>query len=469
MESAHASNNTEDYKDHASLFKDEADEAFRKQDFDKSIHLYTQAIELDPDNHVLFSNRSAAYMKVDSKSKALKDAEKVVELAPKWIKGYSRLGVAQQSLKRFDAAMQSFKKGIEMEASNQYLWTALRECQEACESDKKERFINAEKERAEEERRLQLINEAKIAAQAHNTKQKSEDLLSDFFNVINVPETPKLPPEIIEHHATDDNDKMAEKNLLEGFFSQIAESTTKTKELKSNEPTKILNEKYTNQDLGDGRSQYWRIMQRNYVWKNLNPYNVLQLDIDATVEDIKHRYKKLSTKVHPDKLRDMEQARECFEEVKTAYLKLMDEKARNIVVMNIEYIREEAATERRRLLAKGVKENALPPLEDEMDKRLMKHFAEIEMQSRRSETNLRFYNARERIQEDSDKARLREDMEKEKAWADVERRESRVSDWREFEENPEAKKVRLASYKEERRAEGKHGVVKMEDWKKSWK
>ena len=50
-------------------------------------------------------------MKADSKSKALKDAEKCVELAPTWSKGFSRLGAAQQSLKRFDAAIDNFKKG----------------------------------------------------------------------------------------------------------------------------------------------------------------------------------------------------------------------------------------------------------------------------------------------------------------------------------------------------------------------
>lgn len=52
------------------------------------------------DNKVYYSNRSAAYIKADSKSKALWDAEKCIDLAPDWVKGYSRLGAAQQSLKR---------------------------------------------------------------------------------------------------------------------------------------------------------------------------------------------------------------------------------------------------------------------------------------------------------------------------------------------------------------------------------
>lgn len=70
-----------------------------------------QAIEVDPDNHIYYSNRSAAYMKADSISKALKDAEKCVSLAPQWAKGYSRLGAAQHGLGRLDAAVDTLKKG----------------------------------------------------------------------------------------------------------------------------------------------------------------------------------------------------------------------------------------------------------------------------------------------------------------------------------------------------------------------
>ena len=50
-------------------------------------------------------------MKADSKSKALWDATKCVELAPDWSKGYNRLGTAQHALGRFEAAIDSYKKG----------------------------------------------------------------------------------------------------------------------------------------------------------------------------------------------------------------------------------------------------------------------------------------------------------------------------------------------------------------------
>lgn len=57
-----------------------------------------------------FSNRSAAYLKLgDAKSKALKDAERCMELAPEWPKSFSRLGAAQHALGRFDGAVQTLK------------------------------------------------------------------------------------------------------------------------------------------------------------------------------------------------------------------------------------------------------------------------------------------------------------------------------------------------------------------------
>jgi stress-induced-phosphoprotein 1 len=49
---------------------------------------------LDPQNHVLYSNRSASYASLKDFDKALSDAEKTVELNPTWGKGYSRKGAA---------------------------------------------------------------------------------------------------------------------------------------------------------------------------------------------------------------------------------------------------------------------------------------------------------------------------------------------------------------------------------------
>lgn len=49
------------------------------------------------------------------------------------------------------------------------------------------------------------------------------------------------------------------------------------------------------------------------------------------------------------------------------------------------------------------------------------------------------------------------------------RRDKRVGNWRDFQTDPTAKKVKASNFKEETREEAKHGVVKMETWKKNWK
>ena len=101
----------EEYKLQANLLKDQGNELLQAGKIQEAITVYSQAIDLDPDNHVFYSNRCAAYMKHDSKSKALHDAEKCIKLAPTWSKGYVRLGAAQHSLKRFDAAIDTYKRG----------------------------------------------------------------------------------------------------------------------------------------------------------------------------------------------------------------------------------------------------------------------------------------------------------------------------------------------------------------------
>lgn len=55
-------------------------------DFKAAVEHYTNAIQHDPKNHVLYSNRSAAYASLKDYDQALADGEKTVELKPDWSK-----------------------------------------------------------------------------------------------------------------------------------------------------------------------------------------------------------------------------------------------------------------------------------------------------------------------------------------------------------------------------------------------
>lgn len=56
----------------------------------KAAASYTKAIKLQPENHVLYSNRSQAFLKLSKVTKALDDADKCISLAPDFVKGYHR-------------------------------------------------------------------------------------------------------------------------------------------------------------------------------------------------------------------------------------------------------------------------------------------------------------------------------------------------------------------------------------------
>ena len=61
----------------ADALKDQGNKAFQAKDYDKAIELFSQALEIDPNNHVLWSNRSAAKAGKRQWGAALEDAEQV--------------------------------------------------------------------------------------------------------------------------------------------------------------------------------------------------------------------------------------------------------------------------------------------------------------------------------------------------------------------------------------------------------
>ncbi|XP_058104591.1 hsp70-Hsp90 organizing protein 3-like [Magnolia sinica] len=105
--------------------------AFSAGRFEEAIRFFSEAIDLAPTNHVLYSNRSAAYASLQRYSDALADAKKTVDLKPDWSKGYSRLGAAHLGLGNFEDAITTYKKGLELDPSNDALKSGLADAQAA--------------------------------------------------------------------------------------------------------------------------------------------------------------------------------------------------------------------------------------------------------------------------------------------------------------------------------------------------
>jgi len=105
--------------------------AFSAGRFDEAVGHFSDAIALAPSNHVLFSNRSAAFASLHRYADALTDAEKTVELKPDWAKGYSRLGAAHLGLGDAPAAIAAYEKGLELDPSNEALKGGLADARRA--------------------------------------------------------------------------------------------------------------------------------------------------------------------------------------------------------------------------------------------------------------------------------------------------------------------------------------------------
>ena len=367
----------EDWEDQRDSYKTTADAAFRLGNFVEAIDSYSNAIALDPTNHVLLSNRSAAHLKQGNKSKALQDAKACIEAEPSFSKGYSRLAAAQQSLGRWADAKESYEKVLNIDPGNSVAKQGIENCQS--------KLKEIEENKNEEEKDNQEANEA-------SGKSEEDDLLDDFF-------------------------------------SQVENEGAKSKEatIEDEGPKVISNQK---KDLGTAAEQIDRLLKPNYPWRNLNPFLVLDLDHTATEDDIGRRYKALSLLLHPDKCRQ-DRAKEAYDEVQRAKKMLSDEdKARHVrgLIEQGNKRGKQVWQEQRRKDKSG----NLSSLQEIQAKEVQRLFAEIEYQRREVEERERKQEQREREQEEAAEEKERRERRFDKHWREEGRVEKRIGNWRDF-------------------------------------
>ncbi|DAZ92496.1 TPA: hypothetical protein N0F65_012726 [Lagenidium giganteum] len=109
----------------------------------EAVECYTKAIELNPNDHVFYSNRSAAYMSLDDAEHALEDAEACIKVKPDWAKGYSRKGAALHSLRKYDDAIAAYEEGLKIDPSNAACVNGIEEVKKARQSSAFNPFAQA--------------------------------------------------------------------------------------------------------------------------------------------------------------------------------------------------------------------------------------------------------------------------------------------------------------------------------------
>lgn len=92
--------------------------------------MYSTAIELRPDQAILYSNRAMAYLKQDMADEALADAQKSIDLDPNLVKGHWRKAQALHDLRCFEESEAAAVLGLELEPSNKHLNVVKRKARE---------------------------------------------------------------------------------------------------------------------------------------------------------------------------------------------------------------------------------------------------------------------------------------------------------------------------------------------------
>ena len=107
--------------------KDQGNALVKEKKYKEALECYSKAISFDPNDHILYSNRSLMHLNLGEFQPALEDAEKAISIKPDYSKGYLRKGKALHGLGKDKEAVETYKLGLEKEPENAQLKEAVAE------------------------------------------------------------------------------------------------------------------------------------------------------------------------------------------------------------------------------------------------------------------------------------------------------------------------------------------------------
>jgi len=121
----------------AASLKDQGNEAVKNKNYHEAVLKYTQAIKIEPKNHVLYSNRSFAFLKVNQYSLAFEDAITTIQLEPNWAKGYFRKAEVEYEICKYEDAMESYALALRLTPEDAHIYEKLQQASRCKARDKK--------------------------------------------------------------------------------------------------------------------------------------------------------------------------------------------------------------------------------------------------------------------------------------------------------------------------------------------
>ncbi len=126
----------EEKETQAEAKKGEGNVAISAKDYLTAVQCYTRAIEISPNGpntHVYYSNRAAAYCYLNQHDLSVEDCESAISLKKDYTKAYSRLGLSNFHLGRYEEAVLAYEKLVELEPTNKSHQEELRKAKKKLE------------------------------------------------------------------------------------------------------------------------------------------------------------------------------------------------------------------------------------------------------------------------------------------------------------------------------------------------
>lgn len=186
------------------------------------------------------------------------------------------------------------------------------------------------------------------------------------------------------------------------------------------------------------KQQIDRLLRPGSTYFNLNPFEVLQVEPETPLDEVKKKYRRFSILVHPDKNQDdADRAQQAFEILNRAWKTLESDETRQKCLDIIEEAkgRTDIMLTEKRKKAKKEGRNSIPEDDPEKYKHAiyvltMKLFADMERKRR----DLAVRDQEERKRKREKEIEEEENIKAEKEWQKnfEESRQNRVNSWQNF-------------------------------------
>ncbi|XP_077053669.1 RNA polymerase II-associated protein 3 isoform X5 [Siphateles boraxobius] len=163
--------------------KEKGNEFFKEGRYDSAIECYTRAMDADPYNPVLPTNRAACFFRLKKFSVAESDCHLAIALDSKYVKAYVRRASTRAALKKHQEALEDYEMVLKLDPENSEARMEIQKLQQGLGSSGESVTLTSESATAEKSERVTAKKSERVTPTAEKservTAEKSESVTAD--------------------------------------------------------------------------------------------------------------------------------------------------------------------------------------------------------------------------------------------------------------------------------------------------